>query len=187
MPPFVYFCTTALLSISVWFLGTQISQHATWSNKELTGADWREFTPTAQCLPSSNKHALSCPYCVRSPCSPLCKHPPLYPITTIFRPRAGSDLIPNIRPSLPLSGGERSRQQKLPDQGGGDRKVGGLLPRCVRTALKHYNRNLCMLRRITNDWLKMLVPTVKRSLEGVPEGSKQKKEGDNLFSLHFNP
>lgn len=108
MSAFVYLRTTALLlSISVWFLGTQISQHATWSNKELTGADWREFTPAAQCLPSSNKHALSCPYCVRSPCSPLCKHPPLYPITTIFRPRAGSDLIPNIRPSLPLSGGER--------------------------------------------------------------------------------
>lgn len=51
------------------------------SNKGLTGAlledrqREREYISTVQCLPSSSKHALSCPYCVRSPCSPQCKHP----------------------------------------------------------------------------------------------------------------
>lgn len=47
------------------------------SNKGLTGAPlegWereREYISAAQCLPSSNKHALSCPYCVRSPQSTM--------------------------------------------------------------------------------------------------------------------
>lgn len=51
------------------------------SNKELTWGllentqSERKYISTVQCLPSCNKHAVSRPYCVRSPCSLLCKHP----------------------------------------------------------------------------------------------------------------
>lgn len=45
---------------------------------------------------------------------------------TIFRPQAGSDFISSIRPSLPLSGGERSREPTSQTKGGGDGKRAGL-------------------------------------------------------------
>lgn len=51
-------------------------------------------------LSSSDKHA---PYCA---CSRLSKHPPPWrSVEAIFRPRAGSDFMCNVRLSLPLSGG----------------------------------------------------------------------------------
>lgn len=103
--------------------------NSTWRLRERKGE--REYISTVQCLLSSNKHALSRPHCVRSPCSPLCKHPLCTPPRlysepeqeVISYPTSASVFlsqvvnVPGSRPPRPRKGVMRSGQGTVQREG----------------------------------------------------------------------